>query len=1130
MADGIRDWLKNFDLEKYTDSFVGDDVGLDVLAYLTEDHLRELGVSVGDRIRLLKAIEAEGSRRVEAVAAIIPGPVETTPTTPRATGEAERRQLTVMFCDLADSTELSTRLDPEDMQDVIRAYQDSVTNAVQHFDGYVAKFMGDGVLVYFGYPQAHEDDTERAVRASLDVIASMADLNTQVGDQHGVELAVRIGIATGQVVVGDIVGEGAAEEAAVIGETPNLAARLQAIAEPNQVIVSEATQRLLSDLFEYDDLGTHELKGIATPAQVWRVTREIDIDSLHDEKHALGDAPLVGRQEELGLLIRSWETSTQGRGQVVLLQGEAGIGKSRLVDALREHVSKMPHTWVSIRCSPYHTNSMLYPVIEHMKRVMGWTQDDDPARKFDKLEAAVAMQSLPPEEAVPLFASLMSVPLPAERYKPLELSPAQTREQILDALVGWLFDEAERRPVLQVWEDLHWADPTTLEFAELYIEQSPTVSMLNLLTYRPEFTPPWAMRSHMTPITLNRMEQPEVETLLLNHAGSKRLPPEVVEHIIEKADGVPLYVEELTKSILESDYLIEESDRYTLAGAFSDAVIPASLQDSLMARLDRLPALREVAQMGAVLGREFAYEMLRGVAGLDEPQLQNGLEQLVADELLYQRGRFPRSRYIFKHALIQDAAYQSLLNRTRQNCHQRVAQLLEEQFQDSVEAHPELAAHHYAEAGDQERAAFYWRKAGERSRGQSANLEAIAYLTNGIEALQDLPETQERGQLELSLQLSLGHANIVTKGHGSAAAETAYARALALCDKLGDVPELAPTLFGHWRFCVGARPLDETHEVASKISRLATRKGDTELEVIADYALGYTALCRGQLGEASQYLDSGLAQYSSAQRTAEIYRAAQDPGVACGAYLALTEWLLGQPAAARNRWEQGIQLAEELEDPFSLAYALCYVGAIISEASGGDTKAIVSRGLDVAIDGGFSLWIAYGKVQQSYLRFQTQPGDSALDNLRDSVTEISDMGVQINRPYYMSLLAKAYLQAERIDDGLKILDHALASVDIRGECWWEAEVLRLRGELLLARPAANGDDAQACFEQALAVSRNQEAKSLEFRSAKSLARLWQSQAKTSDAHDLLKPIYDWFAEGFDTPDLIDAKALLDELS
>jgi len=596
------------------------------------------------------------------------------PAAAAAAPDAERRQLTVMFCDLVGSTALSTGMDPEDLRDVIASFQNRCSAAIRHYDGFVAKYMGDGILVYFGYPRAHEDEAERSVRAGLDIVDAMAELNAAVPRSPGVELAVRIGIATGPVIVGDQIGEGTASETAVVGETPNLAARLQALAQPNQIVVSSASRAMLGDHFDLADLGAYELKGFADPVPVWRVLSARDVESRFAATRSGSAAPLVGRQEEMGLLLRAGDGACHGRGQVVLIQGEAGAGKSRLVEGLREASGK-DQIWVAIRCSPFHTASAFHPIIEHLKRVFGWQPEDLAQQHLEKLEAGLAgFKTLPLAESVRLFADLMSVSAPEDRYPRLSMTTQQQRDATLDAIVAWLIETAERAPVLMAWEDLHWADPTTLEALGMLIEQTPTAALLVVATYRPELTPPWPQRSHMIPITLNRLERPEVETIVGHLAGGRPLPGEVVDHIVAKADGVPLSVEELTKAILGSGVLEARGDAYVLTGALAQLHIPETLQDSLMARLDRAPRLREVAQLGSVLGREFAYDMISALAGIEEEMLQSGLGQLVVDELLYQRGRPPRSRYLFKHALIQDAAYQSLLKRTRQQYHQQVGQ------------------------------------------------------------------------------------------------------------------------------------------------------------------------------------------------------------------------------------------------------------------------------------------------------------------------------------------------------------------------------------------------------------------------------------------------------------------------
>ena len=694
-----------------------------------------------------------------------------------------------MFCDLVGSTALSTGMDPEDLRDVIASYQSRCSAAIRRYDGFVAKYMGDGILVYFGYPRAHEDEAERSVRAGLDIVDAMAELNAAVPRPPGVELAVRIGIATGPVIVGDQIGEGTASETAVVGETPNLAARLQALAQPNQIVVSAATRAMLGDHFDLEDLGAYELKGFAEPVPAWRVLSARDVESRFAATRTGSSAPLVGRQEEMGLLLRAWDGSSHGRGQVVLIQGEAGVGKSRLVEGLREAAGK-DHIWVAIRCSPFHTASAFHPIIEHLKRVFGWQPEDTAQQHLAKLEAGLAgFKTLPLSESVRLFADLMSVPVPEDRYPRLSMTAQQQRDATLDAIVAWLIELAERTPVLMAWEDLHWADPTTLETLGMLIEQAPTAAMLVVATYRPELTPPWPQRSHMTPITLNRLERPEVETMVGHLAGGRPLPGEVVDHIVAKADGVPLYVEELTKAILGSGVLEARGDAYVLTGALAQLHIPETLQDSLMARLDRAPRLREVAQLGSVLGREFAYDMISALAGIEEEMLQSGLGQLVVDELLYQRGRPPRSRYLFKHALIQDAAYQSLLKRTRQQYHQRVAKLLEDRFPEVASTQPELVAHHYTEANCPAQAIAYWHKAGVAAASKSANVEAIDQFRRGLALVEALSDTRERAERELDLQMALGPALFATKSYSHPDVGRTYARALgALSATRGSLP------------------------------------------------------------------------------------------------------------------------------------------------------------------------------------------------------------------------------------------------------------------------------------------------------------------------------------------------------
>src|SRR5712691_6172901 len=692
-------------------------------------------------------------------------PSLTTPPAAPQSPDAERRQLTVMFCDLVDSTSLASQLDPEDLREVVRAYQETAATVIQRFDGHIAQYLGDGLLVYFGYPQAHEDDARRAVRTGLGIVEAMEALNARLAQRYGVQLAVRIGIHTGVVVVGEM-GGGSRQEQLAMGETPNVAARLQGLAAPDTVVISPTTFRLVQGYFTCHDLGAHALKGLAAPLQVYRILGESAAQSRLDVASATGLTPLVGRDAEVALLLERWAHSQDGAGQVVLLRGEAGIGKSRLVEVLRERVLSEGATRMVFHCSPDHQNSVLYPVIDHLQRFLQWQRDEAPQSKFDTLERVLRASRLPLDDVVPLFAALLSVPLP-ERYAPLNLTPQRQRQKTQEALVAWLLEAAERQPVLAVWEDLHWADPSTLELLSMMLDQAPMARMLTLLTCRPEFRPPWATHAPVTQVTLNRLGRTQVEAMIPSLTGAKTLPTEVVQQVVAKTDGVPLFVEELVKMILESGLVREQAGRYVLTGPLPPLAIPSTLHDSLMARLDRLSAARELAQLGAVLGRGFAYELLQAVAPVDEITLQQGLNQLVDAELVYQRGLPPRSRYLFKHALIQDAAYQSLLKSTRQQYHQRIAQVLAAQFPAIAETQPELIAHHYTEAGLSAPALGYWQRAGQHAIERSANLEAVAHLTKGLELLADLPDTPERAQQELVMQTTLGPALLVTKGQAS---------------------------------------------------------------------------------------------------------------------------------------------------------------------------------------------------------------------------------------------------------------------------------------------------------------------------------------------------------------------------
>jgi class 3 adenylate cyclase/predicted ATPase len=1046
----------------------------------------------------------------------------------RHTPMAERRQLTVLFCDLVDSTALAGRLDPEDYREVVRAYQGTCAAIIQRFEGHIAQYLGDGLLVYFGYPQAHEDDAQRAVSTGLGLVEAMDTLNRRLGQSQGVRLAVRVGIHTGLVVVGEMGGGGRQEQLA-LGDTPNIAARLQGLAAPDTVVISATTQWLIQGYFTCHTLGSQTLKGVATPLHVYQVVRATEAQHRLDIAAARGLTPLVGREHEVGILRDRWVQVEAGQGHIVVLSGEAGIGKSRLVQVVKDEIIGAATLRIEYRCSPYHQHSALYPVIAHLERVLAWRRDDTPADKLRKLEEALQPSRLPLAEVVPLLAVLLSISLPAS-YPPLTLTPQRQKQKTLEALLTWLLALTEQQPVLFVVEDLHWIDPSTLEFLTLLVEQGPTARLLTLLTCRPEFQPSWSLRTHLTPIALQRLPQSQVEVMMAQVTGGKALPPAVFQHVVTKTDGVPLFVEELTKTVLESGLLRETQEHYELTGPLPPLAIPATLHDSLMARLDRLATVKAVAQLGAVLGRTFSYEVLRAVTSLDEASLQQALARLVDAELLYQRGVPPQATYLFKHALIQDAAYQSLLKSTRQQCHQQIAQALERRFPASVETQPELIAQHYTAAGCTEQAVVYWQRAGQHASDRSANLEAISHFTTGIELLKTLSETPERTQQSITLHIALGAALQMAKGHAAPEVEQAYTRAYALCQQVGETPQLIPILFGLWRFYISRPQLHTARKLGETLLRLAQRAHDPALAVVAHYALGLTWLCLGALPAARQHLEEGLSHYTPDQRRAPVFRTGQDPGVACRAYAATTLWLLGYPEQALARLYDALALAQELSHSFSIAFARWWTAIVFQLRR--DMPAVYEQAeaaVALSTEQGFTLWVTAGMSLRGWALAMRGQGEDGMAQVRQGIAAQQATGAALIVPYFCTLLADVADHLGCTEDALQALAEAHALMDQHEECWWEAEIYRLRGVLLLRQTMPPQAEAEACFQQALDVARRQEAKSLELRAAMSLARLWQQQGKRTEAYDLLAPIYGWFTEGFDTADLQEARALLDEL-
>jgi class 3 adenylate cyclase/predicted ATPase len=1044
--------------------------------------------------------------------------------------DAERRQLTVLFCDLVDATQLSGHLDPEDYRQVVRAYQTTAAQVIQRFDGHIAQYLGDGLLVYFGYPQAHEDDARRAVHTGLEIVEAIEALNPRLEPDTGVQLAVRVGVHTGLVVMGEV-GDGQRQEQLALGETPNLAARIQSLAAPNTVVISAATQRLIEGYFTCIDLGMHTLKGVTIPQQVCRVMRPSGAQTRLEVAARRGLSPLVGRESEVALLQERWAQIKEGLGQVVLLHGEADIGKSRLVQVLKEHVAADTHTRLECRSSPYYQNTALYPITDLCERAWQLARDDTPEARLGKVEQALRPYRLHLTEAVPLFATILSLPLPVDRYPPLTLAPQRQRQKTLETLLAMVLEQAEPQPVLFILEDVHWLDPTTLELVGLLVEQAPTVRLLLLLTCRPTFQSPWKPRSYVTHTTVSRLTRSQVEQLAVQVAGGKPLPAGILQQLADKADGVPLFVEEMTKAILESGLLKATNDQYELTGPAPALAIPATLHDSLMARLDRLGAAKGVAQLGATIGRQFAYEMLQGVSPLDEASLQHELGRLVEAELLYQRGVPPQATYTFKHALIQDAAYQSLLRSTRQQYHQQIAQVIEARFSVLVETQPELVAQHYTAAGCTKQAMVYWQRAGQLASDRSANLEAVSHLTIGIELLKTLPETPAHTQQALTLHTALGAALQIAKGHAAPEVEQAYTQAHALCQQVGETSQLVPVLFGLWRFYLVRAQLHTARELGETLLRLAQPAHDPAFAVLAHYVLGNTWFYLGAFPAARQHLEAGIARYTPDQSRDPVFRMGHDPGVACRGFAAMTLWCLGYPAQALPRLHEALALAHALSHPLSLAWAQS-VAAMVSQFRR-DVSAVhehAEAAVALSTEQGFPLWAAMGTLWRGWALAMQGQGEAGIAQVRQGIAAWRATGGMLHVPYFCTMLADVAAHLGHPEDGLQALDEAHTLVEQYEEPWWEAEVHRLRGVLLLQQTGTQQEAAEACFQRALDIARRQEAKSLELRAATSLGRMWQEQGKQAEVRGLLAPVYGWFTEGFNTADLQEAKALLEALA
>jgi class 3 adenylate cyclase/predicted ATPase len=1033
-----------------------------------------------------------------------------------------------MFSDLVGSTALSARMDPEDLREVISAYQKCVADTVGRFGGFVAKYMGDGVLVYFGYPQAHEDDAERAVRAGLELVAAVSGLKTHAA------LQTRVGIATGLVVVGDLIGSGASQEQAIVGETPNLAARLQGVAEPNSVVIAESTRKLVGNLFELEDLGAKDLKGVEWPVRAWAALRPSSVESRFEALHASGVTKLVGREEELELLLRRWSKAKSGEGQVVLLSGEPGIGKSRLTAALLDAIAE-PHTRLRNFCSPQYTDSALYPTIGQIERAAGFARDDTRPAKLEKLDALLAQSATSPHDAG-IFAELLSLPS-GGRYPALELTPQQRRQKIFDALILQVATLSRLKPVLIIFEDAHWADPTSLELLGRIMDRIPTLRVLLVVTFRPEFAPPWVGRPYVTALTINRLAERQINAMIDRVVGNKAISASTRREILERTDGIPLFIEETTKAVLEAGS--ERAAEQVATGVpLTTLSLPASLHASLMARLDRLGNAKEVAQIGAAIGREFSHQLLAAVARKPEIELEAALDRLTTAGLLFRQGLPPHATYLFKHALIQDAAYSTLLREARRGLHSRIAQTLDAQFPEIAENQPELLARHYTEAGLIEKSAGLWGKAGQRSLAHSALREAVEQLSRAIAQLQTLPMNSTLRREHIKYQVSLIPPLIDIRGHAAPETKEATLRARSLIEQskaLGEHPDdpllLFTVLYGSWVATFVEFNGDACRSLAADFLALAKKDGTTAPPIVGYRIMGNALSSTGELVPARENYDKGLALYSAAEHRRLATRFGQDLRVGILFQRSMTMWVLGYPSAAQADVNQALADAREIGQAGTLMVVLCITSlAHILCGNFSAAEAQSDEVIPLAKDKASPVWESFGMINRGCVLQAYDRDAAAVETTTAGMAVYRATRATVYLSFFLSRLSVSYARLGRFEDASRCIHEAMNRVETTKERWCEAEVSRIAGEIALLSPEPDAAKAQNYFEHALTVARQQQAKSWELRASMSMARLWCDQGKVPQARELLAPVYNWFTEGFDTRDLKEAKALLEELA
>ena len=1117
----IGDWLQQHGLEKYAAVFAEHEITLEVLPDLTEADVDRLALPTGPRRRLMVAIKTLGA------AARAQTSVQS-PETPvaKATNayEAERRQLTVMFCDLVGSTALAERLDPEELRELMHAYRAASGDVVTRYEGHVAQYLGDGLMVYFGWPSAHEDDAERCVRSALEIVQAVK------GVRANARLAVRIGVATGTVVVGEASRTANAEATLAVGETPNLAARLQGLAGPDEVVIAPATRRLVGDGFHLTDLGTRPLRGIGEPVRAWRVDALRRTEGRFEAaREGLLLTPLVGREEEMALLQRAWHQARDGEGRVVLIGGEPGIGKSRLTQVLREQIAGEPYITLRYQCSPYHLNSALYPIVEQLEYAAAWTREDTPEQKLDKMEAVLSGTPAEIAGAAPLCAALLS--LPTTRYPARDLSPQKRLEKTLEVLAGQVEALSRRQPVLMVFEDAHWIDPTSQEALDVLVSRLQVLSVLLVVTHRPEYAVRWAQQPHVTILGLDRLGRRQGAELVARVTLGRALPAEILEQIVAHTDGVPLFVEELTKSVLESGLLREAGDEYTLQTPLPPLAIPTSLRDSLLARLDRVAPVKDIIQIGACIGREFAYELLARISALGDAHLEEALARLTEAGLVFRRGTPPDATYTFKHALVQDAAYDSLLKGKRQQLHARIAQVLEEDFAERVANAPELLAYHYTQSGNLSAAIPWWCNAGKLAAQRTALREAAGHFQKGLALIEQLPPSSERDGLELSIREPLNAAWTALRGWAAAEVSVNAAAILELTKRQGKSQTPGTGLWAIWVNTTTQGRVADSLGWAERLLAEGTRVGDIDLQIFGHGAAMISHFYLGQLLEAREQGHQVLALYDPQQASRWMQVTAHDLRTLVGVWSCQWTWMLGYPDQAVPLSDEKDAHARNLGDAFNLGFALT-LGAYAFDYRCEPARLVerireVER-LEREHSVPFMNQVMVPQVEGlAHLRSGQLP--EAIASLRRGLENWNTRGGHSRVPYLKSALAEALALQGNLDEALEMIDQCLEQIARPG--WQErshlAEVLRLKGWMLMRRGWC--EEAEIPLRAAIDWARQQQAKSWELRASTTLAELLVERGQRDAAREGLAPIYNWFTEGFDTHDLVAARRLLESL-